>query len=343
MKNVHTALPVCYLLFYSICFAPACRRPSKGSEDIVGNWTTAADFRGDPRSEAAAFVIGNTAYVLTGAADKGPYNDMYAYDVLGGTWSKKPALPAEPRNGAVAFTINGKGYVGTGYNSKTAMAMQDFWEYDPVAQTWTPKDDLPAEARYDATGFTIGSRGYVYAGCDGKGFNDCWEFDPTAPVGLQWKEKATAPRKTRGAVAFVLKDKAYVLNGNNNGEVQKDLYEFDPALNKWTIKRPIYNYSNESYDDKYTSIVRQNAVAFTLNNYGYITTGVMGAYASGTWQYDADADTWKEKTGFEAKGREGAIAFTINNRAFVLTGNSGTLYMDNMFEFHPDAEKVEGD
>jgi hypothetical protein len=154
---------------------------------------------------------------------------------------------------------------------------------------------------------------------------------------------ATAPRKTRGAVAFVLKDKAYVLNGNNNGEVQKDLYEFDPGLNKWTIKRPLYNYSNESYDDKYTSIVRQNAVAFTLNNYGYITAGVMGAYASSTWQYDADADTWKEKTGFEAKGREGAIAFTINNRAFVLTGNNGTLYMDNMFEFHPDAEKVEGD
>lgn len=342
MKNGYI-LPVLFLMLYSICILPACRRPSNASEEIIGNWTTAPDFRGDPRSDAAAFVIGNTAYVLTGTTDRGAYNDMYAFDIISGTWSKKPPLPAEPRNGAVAFTINGKGYVGTGYNSKTVLAMQDFWEYDPVAQTWTAKDDIPAEARYDAIGVTIGLKGYVYGGCDGKAFNDCWEFDPTQPAGLQWKEMATAPRKTRAAVAFVLKDKAYVLNGSNNGEIQKELYEFDPGLNKWTIKRPIYNYSNESYDDKYTSIVRQNAVAFTLNNYGYITAGVNGSYVSSTWQYDADADTWKEKTGFEAKGRESAVAFAVNNRAFVLTGNNGSLYMDNMFEFFPDAVKVDGD
>ena len=99
MKNAYT-LPVLYLMLYSICIVPACRKPSKGSEEIFGNWTTAPDFRGDPRSEAAVFVIENTAYVLSGTSDKGPYNDMFAFDINSGTWSKKASLPAEPRIGA---------------------------------------------------------------------------------------------------------------------------------------------------------------------------------------------------------------------------------------------------
>ena len=41
--------------------------------------------------------------------------------------------------------------------------------------------------------------------------------------------------------------------------------------------------------------------------------------------------------------RDGAAAFTVGNRAFVLTGRSGSLYLDNMFEFNPYAEKVDGD
>ena len=87
MKNVYT-LPVLSLMLYNICIAPACRRPSKDSDVIVGNWSIAPDFRGDPRSEAATFVIGNTAYVLAGTSDKGPYNDMYAFDIISGTWTK---------------------------------------------------------------------------------------------------------------------------------------------------------------------------------------------------------------------------------------------------------------
>jgi N-acetylneuraminic acid mutarotase len=345
MKSVYVN-PVRYVLLCSIYLIAACRKPSPSSSDLSGNWSVAADFRGDPRSEAVAFVIDNTAYVLTGTSTwNGAYNDMYAFDVDNGNWTKKTSLPAEVRAGAVAFTINGKGYVGTGYNDKLTLTLQDFWEYDPVAQTWTRKDDLPSDARYDAVSFVINGKGYVCGGYDGrKAFNDTWEFDPAAPVGQQWTERASFPRKTRSAVAFTLDNKGYMVTGSNNAEIQKELYQYDPPPNnKWTTKRPLYNYSNESYDDKYTTIIRQNAVAFVQGDNAFIATGENGSFVTSTWGYRADTDTWTEYTGFENKPREGAVAFTVKNRCFVSGGKSGSVFMDNMFEFTPFTEKVEGD
>jgi N-acetylneuraminic acid mutarotase len=342
MKNGCTQ-SVRYLLLCCIPLIVSCDRPSTESDETIGNWSTAADFKGDSRSEAAVFVIDNTAYVLTGTTEKILYNDMFAYDANNSNWTKKEALPGIPRNGAVAFSINGKGYVGTGYNRSQDDALKDFWEYDPAAKTWTQKDDLPGDPRHNAVAFVINGKAYVCGGYDGKGFNDCWQFDPTAPAGSQWKEKASFPHKTQAGVSFVLNDKGYIVTGSNNAEIQKELYQFDPVQNLWTTKRSLYNSSNESYDDQYNSIVRQNAVAFVLGKNAYIATGENGAYVTSTWGYDPDTDIWKEYTGFEAKPRDGAAAFTVGNHAFVLTGKSGSLYLDNMFEFNPNIKKVDGD
>jgi len=341
MRNCYTQ-PVLLVLMCT-CITIACNKPGSSSDDLTGNWSIAADFKGDSRSDAAAFVINDIAYVLTGVSKNGFYNDMYAFDVTNGNWTRKAPLPASAvRNKAVAFTLNGKGYIGTGYQSDDNL--KDFWEYDPATETWTEKDTLPGDARYDAAAFVINNKAYVCGGYDGnKAFNDCFEFDPTAAKGYQWKEKASFSHKTYAALAFTLNNKGYIVTGTNNAEVQKELYQYDPEQNLWTTKRPLYNYSNESYDDHYTTIARQNAVAFTVDKYAFIATGSNGTYVANTWGYDADADTWKEYTGFEAKTREGAVAFTVKTRAFVLTGQNGTLYLDNMFEFNPFAAKVDND
>ncbi|HEY8894572.1 MAG TPA: kelch repeat-containing protein [Niastella sp.] len=343
MKSVYVK-PVRYALLCSLFIYASCKKDPSSTTELSGNWSVAADFKGDTRSEAASFVIGNTAYVLTGvSAFNGPYNDMYAFDVDNDNWTKTTSLPSQPRNGCVAFSINGKGYIGTGYNDK--LTMQDFWEYDPGLKTWTEKDPMPGDARYDAAAFVINGKAYVCGGYDGrKAFNDTWEFDPSQPAGSQWTERASFPRKTRSGVAFVLSNKGYMVAGSNNGEVQKELYQYDPPpTNKWTTKRPLYNYSNESYDDRYTSIIRENAVAFVQDDQAFIATGENSAFVTSTWGYKADTDTWTEYTGFENKPRTGAVAFVVRNRCFVLTGKNGNLYMDNMFEFSPFAKKVDGD
>lgn len=343
MKRAYTK-PVLYVMICSISLAWKCNKNDPDSESTTGNWSVAADFKGDPRSDAAVFVIGDNAYVLTGTNDRGPFNDMYVYDANNGNWTKKAPLAGNARTAAVAFAINGKGYVGTGYNGD--VDLRDFWEYDPGTDTWTQKDALPGDARHDAVAFAINGKGYVCGGYATRAYNDCWEFDPSQPAGSQWKEKAGFPHKTSAAAAFVLNNKGYIVTGTNNAEIQKELYQFDPTVSsggQWTTKRALYNYSSDSYDDHYTSIIRQNAVAFVVSGRAFLATGQNGGYAASTWGYDADADTWKEYTGFEAKPREGAAAFTVKNRAFVLTGKTGTLYLDNMFEFSPDAVKVDGD
>ncbi len=345
MRNSYTQ-PVLLFIICVSCITMACHKNNPGSADLTGNWSIAADFKGDSRSEAAAFVIDDIAYVLTGISARGSYNDMYSFDVANGNWMKKTPLPAAPRRSAVAFTINGKGYIGTGYqtDAKNDNILKDFWEYDPVAQTWMEKDSLPGDARYDAAVFVINGKAYVCGGYDNnKAYNDCFEFDPTQPKGFQWKEKASFPHKTYAALAFTLNNMGYMVTGTNNSEVQKELYQYDAGHNLWTTKRPLYNFSNESYDDRYTTLTRKNAVAFTFDKYAFIATGSNGGYVASTWRYDADADTWKEYTGFEAKTREGAVAFTVKNRAFVLTGQTGTLFLDNMFEFSPFAAKVDND
>ena len=342
MRNSYTQPVLLFFLCVS-CITMACNKNNPGSDDLTGNWSIAADFKGDSRSGAATFVIDDIAYVLAGNSKNGTYNDMYAFDVANGNWTKKAPLPVNAtRTNAVAFTINGKGYIGTGYQSD--INLKDCWEYDPGADTWTEKDTLPGDARYDAAAFVINGKAYVCGGYDGnKAFNDCFEFDPTQPKGFQWKEKASFSHKTYAALAFTLNNKGYIVTGTNNSEIQKELYEYDADHNQWTTKRPLYNYSNDPYDDHYTTITRQNAVAFTLDKYAFIATGSNSGYVASTWGYDADADTWKEYTGFEAKTREGAVAFTVKNRAFVLTGQTGTLYLDNMFEFNPFAAKVDND
>jgi N-acetylneuraminic acid mutarotase len=145
-----------------------------------------------------------------------------------------------------------------------------------------------------------------------------------------------------------MNNQAYVISGNNNGDILKDMWMYDPTSNNWTAKRNIYNYSDETYDDTYgtgtTSLIaRQNGVTFIMGNYAYLTTGENGSITSTTWQYDPVNDQWAQKTAFEGSARTGAIAFSLSDRGFLITGMSGSLVYDNGFEFHPNDLKVDGD
>ena len=86
-------------------------------------WTQIADFPGEGRYGAVAFVVDGKAYVGTGyrpdqnTKTEQYFNDFYCYDPSTNTWSDAPTyLPdgAVARRDAVAFSLKGKGYVGTG-------------------------------------------------------------------------------------------------------------------------------------------------------------------------------------------------------------------------------------
>jgi N-acetylneuraminic acid mutarotase len=313
----------------------------------------AGDFGGTPRAEAVSFVIGNLAYVGTGVDARNiRYNDLWSYNPSGtGFWYQVATNSAStPRSSAVAFAVNGLGYVGTGTDGYVPFS--DFWQYDPTGNTWKQVSSIGdatngLSPRYDAIAFGIDNAGYGYVGTGFdyvNYFNDFWQYDPAAD---KWTQKPTYPGDKRTqAVSFVYNNKGYLVTGvGTGGTALNNFFVFDPSkpdTSAWTELRHISNYSTDSYDDGYTSIVRYNAVGFVMldtksdggGDRAYLTTGVVGG--STTWAYNFATDLWNQKTSYERAGRSGAVGFTVQNRGFVGLGYSGSTYFANIDEWKPD-------
>lgn len=348
MKKVHAYLIGSLMITGSVLLSQGCTRDTSSDDDLIGNWKKGDDFEEDARSEAISFTIGDYAYVGMGArgtSNSERFKDMMEYNLARRYWTQKADLPGAARSSAVAFSIGTKGYVGTGYDG--SVRLNDFWEYDQALNQWTQKTSFAGTARYDAVAFVLNGKGYVGCGTDGNYLKDMWQFDPSGNGGQgSWEQKASVGGSKRSAaMAFVVNNTAYVFGGNNNGEIQQDLWAYNESDNLWEEKNKIYDATDDSFDDDYGSIARQNGVTFIIDNLVYLATGEggSGSINSTTWRYDPTSDRWIEKTAFEGTGRTGAIAFTLQNRGFVGTGRSGNLLMDNVYEFLPNDEQVDND
>ena len=80
------------------------------------------------RSNAAAFVIGNYAYLSTG--ENGSYiSKTWRYDFANDLWVRRTAFEGSARTGAVGFAVQGRGYITTGRSSSTYF--DDVYEFRP--------------------------------------------------------------------------------------------------------------------------------------------------------------------------------------------------------------------
>ena len=335
-----------------------------------GNWIRREDFGGNSRSEAVGFVIGGAGYIATGydfnsfttpgAQDSlGRYYDLWQYtpdpsqdDTKPGNWqgsqsqvgpgqTQLDSFPGTPRNSAIAFSIGDTGYIGTGFDGTNYL--NDFWGYNAITNTWTREADFIGGGRYDAVGFSLAGNGYIATGYNGSYLNDCYQYNPKKG---SWSLVAGYPGvKCSQAVAFVSDDTtAYICTGSSNGNtaVCNQLWAMttipgNPDSITWTERRHISNFSTQSYDDQY-AMVRQNAVAFVMGKYAYLTTGNNGAERVDTWEYDITNDFWYQETSFEGAAREGAVGFTINigglDRGFVGTGRNGSINTGQWSDFY---------
>lgn len=350
MKKAYAYLIGAAMISTSLIISQGCTKSTDDDDDLIGNWKRSDDFEGETRSEAISFTVGDLVFVGTGTGSNERYNDLWEYSTTKHNWTQRADVPGYPRSSAVAFSIGTKGYVGTGYGGPTfsnSTRLKDFYEYDQPTDTWQPKLEFGGTARYDAVAFAVGGRGYIACGNDGNYLKDLWQYDPDQN---RWDKKASVGGSKRAAaMAFVVNGKAYICSGDNNGEIQKDLWVYTPSSSitsdddEWTEKNKIYDFNtddDDTFDDDYGTIPRLNGVTFVIGNYVYVATGSSN---STTWQYDPSTDLWTEKTGFEGSAREGAVGFSISNRGFVVTGKNVSLYMDNMYEFLPNDEQVDND
>ncbi len=98
--------------------------------DINTNtWTQMANYPGNKRGNAVAFVLGLGAYVGTGF-DGTLKDDFFVYNYTDNSWSSIATFAGNPTSGAVAFALNGKGYVFGGGDSLGYK--NELWEYTPA-------------------------------------------------------------------------------------------------------------------------------------------------------------------------------------------------------------------
>jgi N-acetylneuraminic acid mutarotase len=337
---------------------------SSGDDEKLGNWIRKAEYNGNARRKAACFVIGDTAYVGTGqgtGSDNTAHglNDFWKYDPVKDTWTTIAALGPNgvdvngiqniySRFGASAFTVGSKGYVTTGYsntNNNVFGPLKDTWEYDPATNSWAQKADFLGNARLSAVGFGLGDYGYVGTGtaAEGSGTNyaDFYKFTPgAAGTPGTWSIADGLKDKRTDAVAFVIKDSAYVVTGSGSGTSSiSRMYVYDANNDQWLERWQITNATDGSFDDDYTTIVRSGAVAFVINNKAYLATGT----SSNTWEYNPITGYWTEKTAFDALSRNGAVGFNVKGRGFVALGYSGSTLLDDLHEFDPTVENSTND
>jgi N-acetylneuraminic acid mutarotase len=331
MKNVLVYSLALVIATAPILIIPACSKSSDSTDDLVGNWAISDYFDGPARSEAVSFTINDTVFVGTGLSDTKRFNDFWKYSLDKRYWTRIADFKGGVRSSAIGFAINGKGYVGTGYDGVNYLG--DMWQYSPDSNGWAARNNFGGTPRIDAVSFVINGAAYVATGYDDNFLKDVWQYNAGADT---WTQKAgIAGSKRREASVFTVGGKVYMVSGNNNGSALNDLQVYDPGADSWATLRKLTNVSDESYDDKYTSIIRYNAATFVIDNKAYLTTGENGSMNSKTWEYDYTNDTWTEKTAFSGTARTGALGITLKNRGFVLSGRSGTAPFDNMYELQP--------
>lgn len=83
---------------------------------------------------------------------------------------------------------------------------------------------------------------------------------------------------------------------------------------------------------------RQGAVGFSINDKGYIGTGLVGgSYKNDFWEYNPITDVWSQKANFGGANRQYAVGFSITNKGYIGTGFIATFppFKKDFWEYDP--------
>lgn len=90
------------------------------------------DYSDIKRTQAAVFVIGNYAYLSTGAQSAGgtPFTKTWRYDIASDLWLRRTPFEKQARTGAIGFSFSGRGFIGLGAAS-SSQQLDDIVEFQP--------------------------------------------------------------------------------------------------------------------------------------------------------------------------------------------------------------------
>lgn len=247
----------------------------------VQNWEQVADFPGEARNNAVAFVLDGKAYVGGGTNSTVLFNDFYEYDPETNVWTRVADFNGPARYGAVAFTLNNIGYVGTGRDFDN-VDYNDFYTFTPNASGgfWTKVASTPYRRSF-AFVFVLNNLAYLGGGvANSANVSAFHTFD-----GTTWEEKEPLADRDDDDYTYNLtrlSPSAFVLNGTAFISGGLGSYNGSPVATTWRyVEAGDYWEEHQSF----AGSARHQAVTFVSGNNAYITTG-----RSGTSPF---YDTWR--------------------------------------------------
>lgn len=196
---------------------------------------------------------------------------------------------------------------------------------------WTIKDSVNGAPRSVSSAFVVDGEGYIMAGLDDGGFRrsvysytffqDDW--DDELPIG-----GLNGGGLERGsASSFSILNKGYICLGQ--GETNpffNDLWEFDPTTDSWSQKAD------------FIGSPRRQAVAFVLNDIGYVGTGIdASGFRKDMFKYDPTTNAWTQINNFGGTARKEAVAFSMGGQAYLGTGDDGVKKND-FWQYEPTTD-----
>ena len=356
-------------LLFMVAISVALFSCGNGNTYNNGDWVSRAPYGGYPRGEAVAFSIGDTGYVGTGFGSNSTYfGDFWGFNPITGLWTQEASLPGLPRALAIGFATTKYGYCGTGVYGVPGSTvgldfLSDFWRYDPTSGTWDSMPAVPFGTGYgrdQATAWSVPDQGIggLLGGADPlyPAYNDIYTFTESTNT---WT-KGTAPvDPVRGGLSFTHtspithQEVVYFVTGMGNTALIDKFWAWTPSTSSnasaWQQNnfaqggigpRRIANVTDQSYDAGY-HIVRQNAVAFQMNNNGvpkaYVSLGTNGSNLNDCWEYDFATDTWTPKTPYPpGQARAFAIALTLRDSGYVGLGTNAGINAGSTSNFFSD-------
>lgn len=192
---------------------------------------------------------------------------------------------------------------------------------------------MTGAGRAQACAFVIGNDVYVGLGTNqyGNCLSDFWKYNT---VTNQWTSLANLSDSSgkvlpgrKAAVAFAIDSIGYVGTGQDvNYNYLGDFYSYSPATNKWT------SLSKDTLPAPYPYARRFGAIAFSMNNIGFVGTGAdINGTLNDYYKFNPTAPAgsrWSAATTIGQNRQNGGV-FVIGPKAYICTGvNNGNLCPD---------------
>ncbi len=134
---------------------------------------------------------------------------------------------------------------------------------------------------------------------------------------LKWESAAPFPDPSEELYGVAANGKMYVIGGF--GPTSGMVYEYDPATDKWTKKKPMARATHHS------ALAELNGKIYVMGGFAPYTSpqGGGGGWepVDNAWEYDPTNDTWKALAPLPVR-RGSTLAAVVNGKIYVIGGNT---------------------